>query len=254
MRWSAGVSNILGDEDLLEAILSRVGYRLRPLDDEGAKIRVLHHEKYQGFESANQVHADSKKLSDLIRQYAEADGIQLGIQFDLIRRHNADGSVSRYMFAEASVVVRVGVTGTVTVTRNPAVSEEEHQKLLDDAAKREDERRRRALVRRAAAALHNPSVLEVIKLMTISEPSATELGHIIDLVQDSCGGNLNNYSSKKQLRRFSRSINHPHVLGLGARHAVTKEAPPADPMSFEEARRFARGIGAAWLGDIEREE
>lgn len=254
MRWSAGVSNILGDEDLLEAILSRVGYRLQPLDDEGAKIRVLHHEKYDSFESANQVHADSKKLSDLIRQYAEADGIQLGIQFDLIRRHNADEIASRYMFAEASVVVTVGATGTVTVTRNPAVSEEDHQKLLADAAKREDERRRSALVRRGAAALHNPCVLEIIKLMNISEPSATELWHIIELVQDARGGNLNDYTSRKQLTRFRRSINHPHVLGLGARHAVTKEAPPADPMSFEEARSFARGIGAAWLRDIEGKE
>ena len=72
----------------------------------------------------------------MIRRYAKADGIQLRIQFDLVRRHNADGNTDRYMFAEANVVVSVGVTGALTVTPNPPVSEESRQKLIADAAEK----------------------------------------------------------------------------------------------------------------------
>ena len=93
-----------------------------------------------------------------------------------------------------------------------------------------------------------------MKLLKIPEPTTTELGHIVDLVQNECRGSMGKYATRNQLRRFSHSINHPDVFGLKARHAVSAEESPPNPMGYAEAREFARSIGALWLADIERGE
>jgi hypothetical protein len=190
----------------------------------------------------------------MMSRFSELDGTKLGIQFGPVRLHHPNGSTNRHIFAELHAVIgNASLVATATVTRNPALSDEEHKKLLEEAAARAEEQRRNALVRRATAALQHPRVLEVMKLMSIPEPTTTELGHIVDLVQDACGGNIDRYASAKQLRRFKYSINDPTVFGLGARHAVAKTEPPAQPMNIEEARAFARGIGAAWLKEFEKD-
>ena len=79
------------------------------------------------------------------------------------------------------------------------------------------------------------------------------LGHIIDIVQDACQGDLNAFASKNKITQFNRSINHPKVMGLKARHAISQEQPPPKPMSFEEACLFAKGIGRAWIESLEYE-
>ena len=254
MRWSVEIANLIGDEDLLFQILGRVSYELQMLNDRGFQGRVLHHRKYEHFESATQVHDDAKNLADMIRRFSELEGSRLGIQFGPVRLHHPDGTTNRHIFAELHAVLgSVSLVATATVTRNPALSEEEHRKLLKEAAARAEEQRRNGIVRRATAALQDARVLEVMKLMSIPEPTTTELGHIVDLVRDACGGNLDNYASAKQLRRFNHSINDPTVFGLGARHAVSKTDPPAQPMNLEEARAFARSIGAAWLKEFEKD-
>jgi len=254
MRWSVEILNVVGDEELLMQILDRVDYKLQPLNDQGFRGSVLHHQKYDNFEAANQVHDDSKNLAGMIRRFSEVDGTKLGIQFGSVRQHNPDGSTDRHNLAEVHIALgAISMAATATVTQNPAISEEEHQRLAEEAAARAEEQRRIAIVRRAVASLQQPGVLEVIKLMKIPEPTVTELGHIVDLVKHASGGNLDNYTSKKQLKRFNHSINSPTVFGLGARHAVLKTDPPAEPMSLEEARAFAHSVGSAWLKEFEKE-
>lgn len=258
MRWSVEILDVVDDEELLMQILGRVGYKLQTLNDQGFQGSVLHHQKYDNFEAANQVHDDSKNLADMIRRFSEVDGTKLGIQFGPVRQHNADGSTNRYTFAEVHIALgamsmAASMAATVTVTQNPAISEEERQRLAEEAAARAEEQRKIAIVRRALAALQQPGVLEVMKLMNIPEPTTTELGHIVDLVQDASGGNLSKYTSTKQLRRFYHSINSPTVFGLGARHAVAKTDPPAEPMSLKEAQAFAHSVGRAWLKEFEKE-
>lgn len=254
MRWSVEVANLIGDEDLLLQILSRVGYELQRLNDRGFQGRVLHHRKYENFESATQVHDDAKNLADMIRRFSELDGTKLGLQLGPVRLHHPDGSTNRHIFAELRAVIgSASMVATATVTRNPALSEEEHRKLLEEAAARAEEQRKNGIVCRATAALQHSRVLEVMKLMSIPEPTTTELGHIVDIVRHACDGNLDNYASAKQLRRFYHSINDPIVFGLGARHAVSKTDPPAQPMNLEEARAFACSIGATWLKEFEND-
>jgi hypothetical protein len=254
MRWSVEILDVVDDEDLLMQVLGRVGYKLQMLNDQGFQGSVLHHQKYDNFEAANQVHDDSNNLADMIRRFSEVDGTKLGIQFGSVRQHNADGSTNRHILAEVHIALgAISMTATATVTQNPAISEEERQRLAEATAARAEEQRRIAIVRRAVAALQQPRVLEVMKLMSIPEPTTTELGHIVDLVQDASGGNLGNYTSIKQLRRFNHSINSPTVFGLGARHAVEKNDPPAEPMSLKDAQAFAHSVGRAWLKEFEKE-
>ena len=200
MRWSVEIANLIGDESLLSQILSRVGYELQALDDRGFQGRVLHHPKYERFESATQVHDDAKNLADMMSRFSELDGTKLGIQFGPVRLHHPDGSTNRHIFAELHALLgNASMIATATVNRNPALSDEEHKKLLEEAAARAEEQRRNVLMRRATAALQHAGVLEVMKLMSIQEPTTTELGHIVDLVQDACGGNIDRYTSAKHL-------------------------------------------------------
>jgi hypothetical protein len=252
MRWSVEIANVLGDEEMLLQVLSLVGYQVQKLNVPGFQGRVLHHQKYDSFESSSQVHDDSKNLADMFRRFSEVDGTKLGIQFGAVRQHNPDGSTNRHGFAEVHETITIRDTVTAAAIRNPALSEEEHQKLLAEAAARAEEQKRNAIVRRAAAALQNSRVLEVMELMSIPEPTTTELGHIVDIVQNACGGNFGKYTTTTRLGVFTNSINHPTVFGLGARHAVSNKVPPPKPMTFEEARAYAKGIGAAWLKDFEK--
>jgi hypothetical protein len=73
------------------------------------------------------------------------------------------------------------------------------------------------------------------------------MGHIADLIQDDTGSEMKNLVSDKQLTRFYRSINHPDVFGELARHIVSDDEPPPNPMSLEEARSFVRVLANRWM-------
>jgi len=252
MQWSVEVLNLVDDEDLLIQILDRIGCKIISLDNNGSQRDVLYHQKYDDFESASQVYDDSKNLSGMIQRFSEVDGSPLKIQFGLVFKHNADGSINEHNFvAMGAIVGPLSWGATVMTIRDPEISEEEYQRIIEEAAARAEEQRKEAIVRRAVAALQRSRVLEVMQLMSIPEPTTTELGHIVDLVKDECGGKLRNYASEKQCSRFYHSINSPSVFGLGARHAVGNGSHPANPMSLKEAQDFAHSIGRAWLKEIE---
>ncbi len=52
--------------------------------------------------------------------------------------------------------------------------------------------------------------------------------------------------SKKQIDRFTRTINHQEAIGQFSRHARSKAVPPPEPMSFEEAVEFVLVLLRAW--------
>lgn len=252
MFWSVEVTTLIGDESLVLEILGRVGYEVQFLNNGPFHGRVLYHSKYERFESATQVHDDASNLAGKLCQFSKFDGIQLGIKLGPVRLHHPDGSTNRYVFAESHVVLgNVSMAATAPVTRNPALTEEEYRRLLEEANARAEKQKRDSVVRRAVAALEHPRVLEVLRLISIPEPTTTELGHIVDLVKDACGGSLDKYASAKQLRRFTHSINDPTVFGLSARHAVSKTKPPPQPMDLAEAQDFARTIGIRWLSEFD---
>ena len=96
------------------------------------------------------------------------------------------------------------------------------------------------------AAVASDLVLTVMRLLG-GEPGTLELGHVHELLLDDMDGDLSVFATAKQLTRFNRSINHPDVLGLKARHAITNEEPPPDPMDMGEATRFIESIAEKWI-------
>ena len=252
MWWFVEVTDVIGDHGLVSAVLERAGYAISAEDPPGLQT-LLSHPKYEEFETANQVHADAKHLSETLRQFSELDGTAIGITIGAVQSRQADGTANKHIFAELRVTISV-MTGsaTGTVTRNPALTEEEHQRLITEAQAKAAMQKRLSIIHRACAALRRPRILEVMELMGIAAPSTTQLGHIVDLIQDECGGDMEKYASRKQLRRFNHSINHPEVFGLEARHAVSAEDPPSEPMDYAEVKAFAHNIGRLWLAEIER--
>lgn len=253
MRWLVEVKEVVGDHDLVAEVVERAGYKLAADEETGHRL-LLTHPKYEECETASPVHADAKKLADTLSRFSELEGTLLGFALGAVQSKQPDGTINKHLFAELHEEINLFFSATVTLTRNPAISEAEHQRLIAEAEAKADEQKRLSIIRRASAALQRPRILEVMEIMNTAEPTTTQLGHIVDLVQDECGGDLGRYATRKQLKRFNHSINHPQVFGLEARHAVSAEDPPPKPMDFAKAIEFARSIGRSWLAEFERDE
>ena len=252
MTWDVEVPGLSGDTGIIRAALTCAGYELIEENPENSNLWILHHPKYAFFESAGEVHADATELAGRLRDIARLEGETFDFQVGAIRKKSSDGSTIKNVFASLSACIKVSVKGEGRVIPNPNISEEERLSRAAEAAQREAEVRRAALIGRMSAALTKPAVLHVMELLAIQEPSATELGHIIDLVTDDCGGDIAGYTTKPELSRFHRSINHPSVMGLKARHAVSYQEPPPKPMTESQAKSFAQRIGREWLKHYEQ--
>ena len=192
MQWFIEVTDVTGDYSLIRAVLERAGYELS-IQEHSAPNRLLSHPKYQEFETASQVHEDAKHLAETLRRFSELDGAELGVRFGAVQSKQPDGRTNKHIFAELRASLNVKMSANGTVTPNPAISEYERRRLIEEMQAKAAEQKRISIVRRASAALDHPRMLEVMKLMSIAEPTTTELGHIVDLVQDECGGDLKKY-------------------------------------------------------------
>jgi hypothetical protein len=252
MTWDVEVLRLSGDTGIIRAAFLFAGYKLIEEDPGNSNLWFLRHPKYDSFESAGEVHADAIALAGRLREIAKLEGETYDFEVGAIRKMNSDGSTNRNVFVSLSACIEVSVKGEGQVIPNPNISEEERVRYAEEVAQHEAEGRRVALIGRMGAALTKPVVLQVMELLAIQEPSATELGHIIDLVTDDCVGDITGYTTKPELSRFNRSINHPSVMGLNARHAVSNQEPPPKPMTESEAKLFAQRIGREWLKQYEQ--
>lgn len=251
LTWSIEVVGVTGDESVVTAVVAAEGYELTERHDGNSVKKVLRHEKYQPSEDASAINADAQQLADRLARFAAAQGLPLGIAFGPVQRVGADGSTSKHIFVQATSAISITCTATATVLRNPDISEEERVRLENELTARAAAHKRQALIRRGQAAMKDGRVLDLMELMKVEALNPTQMGHIVDLVRDMCGGNLNAFASRKEVERFDRSINHPTVMGLDSRHAVSREQPPPWPMTISEAGEFARRIGAAWLAQLD---
>jgi len=53
--------------------------------------------------------------------------------------------------------------------------------------------------------------------------------------------------SEEEILRFRDTANSCQVLGIKARHGHTKRPPPANPMTFQEARALIHELLLAWV-------
>ncbi len=246
MTWISELSGVSGDGEVVRVALTRNGYEIYE-DSEDASTWLVQHPKYNQFASASEVHEDTKSIISQLVQMAELEGIELSASAGSVRRVNPDGTTNKNIFVTIYSCIRLETRVKATIIYNSEISEEERLRRQAGAEEHEAARKRAAAISRVSAAINNPTVIQISKLVRTSDLTMTEAGHIIDIVKDDLNGDLSALTTKAELKRFERSINHPEVMGLAARHAVTNEQPPPRPMTEEAARSYAKRIGREWL-------
>jgi hypothetical protein len=232
MRWAVKITGMTGDE-ILADVLAALGFALNG--------DMLSGEEFETYEHWGDVSDAAQELAHNVREVARLNR-DIEISFNAGAVHeSSDGEevhVHNKIYAKAAAIaLRAAFSGVGTVTSSLSAEEKAEMK-------------RKARLSRAAelvqAVRHSELVLTVMRLLD-GEPGTLELGHVHDLILNDMGGNLSAFASRNELTRFTRSINHPEVLGLKARHAVTKQEPPPNPMTFDEATRFIGMVSQKWI-------
>ncbi|MDW7972794.1 MAG: hypothetical protein RMI01_06285 [Thermodesulfovibrio sp.] len=88
-------------------------------------------------------------------------------------------------------------------------------------------------------------------LQFFSKNTWIDLYKVYEIIRDDVGGEhqivANNWATKNDLERFSRTAQSKDAIGDDARHASKKYTPPAKPMSFNEAKELKKRILIKWL-------
>lgn len=233
MRWAVKISDI-ASEDILADVLTEVGFNL--------SVDMLSGEPFEAFLDWKDVSDAAHDLAHNIRELARlSPEFELSFSAGAVHEYDADGKevhVHNMVYAEGTAIcMSASVVGVSSVTSSLSPEEQAEMERKGRAA-------RAAELLRAATC--SDMVLTIMRLLD-GEPGTLELGHVHALVLDDMNGDLSEFTTKKQLTRFKQSINDPRVLGLKARHAVTNTAPPAEPMTLEEATLFIKLVAEKWI-------
>jgi hypothetical protein len=223
MDWEIEIIKITGEEDCTREVLQRCGYEFRKRENEQIMTEWLHHSKYKIFTSCGEVDFDSQKIVSRLREILRLNVANLGIEFGVIKQLINDSSTQQYIILRPFAMTAISTcTVEVEIIKNPNISDEQRQ-----ASQRKfDQQMKTKEVNLAVAAMTKPSIIKIMKLISVPRPSVTQLGHIVDLIVEDCNGDITEFASKNEKERFYRSINHPQVMGLESRHAVSKQEPP----------------------------
>lgn len=232
MRWRVQINEMTGD--ILPDTLAAVGYTL---DGD-----MLSGESFEACDEWGDVSDVAHDLAHCVREIARLNPeIEIGFSSGPVHEYDANGNeihCHHKIYVQGAVMtLRASVAGVATVHSSLSPEERAEIERLARAAKAGE------LV---AAALRSNLVMTVMRLLD-GEPGTLELGHVHDLLLDDMDGDLSAFAKTGQLTRFNRSINHPEILGLKARHAVSNQDPPSDPMDMDEATQFIRGIAQKWI-------
>lgn len=101
------------------------------------------------------------------------------------------------------------------------------------------------------ASFSDKVVANALMLLGRKKNNWDNLYRLFEIIEDDVGGSSqiieNCWSSNKSLRRFKHSANSPSVSGDDSRHGKEQNAPPANPMSLEDAQEFIYGLLNQWL-------
>lgn len=98
----------------------------------------------------------------------------------------------------------------------------------------------------------NANVLEALRLFSLDDDPFVNLYKIYEIIDHDVGGldALVRMSgiSKTEIKRFTRTANHPASAGRQARHARNSGHPVTTPMQPGEARELVRELLISWIG------
>ena len=230
-RWKVEVTDAIGD--VLIETLAAAGFEL---DGD-----MLFGEPFEALDDWGAVSDSARELGQKVREIARLNpNLEMSFESGPVYEYDGDGNqIGKHHKVYAQGAVSLGLAGQATAVANTSLTPEEQAEIARQA-------RAEKAAQLMRAVMQSELVLTVLRLFE-GEPWGTELGHVHKLIQNDMDGDLSRFGTGNQFERFNRSINHPDVLGLKARHAVTNEEPPPDPMNLIQATQFMRDVAQKWI-------
>jgi hypothetical protein len=245
MRWQVEISDLTGDLRLLADVLKELSLTV---GEHKGKL-LLSGPKLESMATPSEVHVYVQRVSEIAREVVKhAPSIELGFSVGAVLQKTTSG-ISRHHFVVASDMVHFHDVAHVEVVKCPtatALSEEELRRQEELLKERQYQELRLSAVSRVVSAVKHERALTAQRLLN-QEGTPQVLGHIADIIKDDLGSGLYALASKNQMSRFYRSINHPDIFGEKARHIVSYDEPPPNPMNLAESTAFIRELARAWL-------
>ncbi len=102
-------------------------------------------------------------------------------------------------------------------------------------------------------AISNSDVRDALRILgdAAVKPSWVDLYKVFEIVRHAVGGQQSllaqEWTSKSELSRFTRSAQHQDVSGDGARHARATGDIPTKAMSLDEAKEYILRLARLWI-------
>lgn len=241
-RWAIEIGDLPGNRRLLMDVLAGLGISSRETD--GGLL--LESPRFEALSTPEDVRTEVVRLAARMRDVKSCNP-DIDCTFSLKVVIDRSGDKPRkhyYLTIHESLLLQSSMEVSLAPDQEPTAEER---------ARQEAERRERDYIAlrgkalsRVLSAVHDQKALDVQKLLH-EELSPVVLGNIVEIIQADLGPDMRELMSRKQQVRLERSLNHPEVFGLTARHAVSNAQPPPDPMFLEEARAVVRAIAEQWL-------
>ncbi len=228
--------------DVLEA-------RSLRLDEQAGELFLIG-DPFEELETAGKVHALASRVQSIVKEIGEVDSdIRMSFRLGEVWEELENGEPrSGYVFLTGRISAYCFASAGVSLGVAPSLSlpEAERQRIEDEEKELPYQKKRRKAISRFVSAFLDKRALLVQRLLQ-KDLTPLTMGHIANLIQADMGSAIKDLVPKNQLTRFHRSINHPDVFKEQARHIVSEQDPPPNPMSWDEAREFTRDLAARWL-------
>ena len=185
----------------------------------------LESSEFNSLTSAEEVRERGRALIKLINGVTKFNSDNfLGISEDTIIRVEDDGKRHHYVFLEGAIKARAKVSAQVTV-----IATDGSEKVATQPS---------ALESLPEVAQKHNVVAEALSFYR--DDTWISLYKAYEIIRDDVGGKhqiiKNGWSVDSDINRFTQTAQSRAALGDSARHASGKYKPPAQPMTFSEAR------------------
>jgi len=233
MKWRVGIQGAAGD---LEHLARR--FTKEPIQiDNDVDGHFLELDSFSGLTEASDVLAEGERVIKLLSGVVKLRRNSFEpLKAGHVTRVHPDGRRDAFVFIRASLTMRAELgEPTVTVSgpgpRPPAPPDPS--------------------VELASLGLKDRAVEDALRLFAHDASDWVGLYRLYEVIEADAGGRTDvvskGWSTDADIRRFKHTANSRSAIGDLARHGSESTQPPKNPMRFEEADAFVKGILQAWL-------
>ncbi|WIO73364.1 hypothetical protein QP938_08625 [Porticoccaceae bacterium LTM1] len=240
MTFAVEIELVSGDERLLTDLLKDFGLNVIKGDKDNLLIESP--KTLQECSSNDLRDVVKEKISLIQKTSIQTLEVEVG---SVIEFNEFGEKVGEHVFAELSGNATFNISAAGKITVHTSASPEEIARLEAAESEREFQKAYSVSATRLRAAQKHPVSLKVMEYLNM-KPTPLNLFHAVEIMMKHMRGNLNELTSRRNLRRFLQSVNHPEVFHLEARHAVANNKKPDNPMTITEAEIFAKKLAEKW--------